>query len=150
MAESKLTQDLAELAEQCLDREEEEALFKLEAEAARRPILVPVTTGVEVEATDERSWSPIRGAVDEVDERPAPDSDDEGAKMSSRGSLPSVADMAELAGCIETAAADNLRSASSLLLLVESSSSPHNRFISSSTRKKSSSLAEAIEHAIRQ
>ena len=55
MAESKLTQDLAELAEQCLDREEEEALFKLEAEAARRPILVPVTTGVEVEATDERS-----------------------------------------------------------------------------------------------
>ena len=79
----------------------------------------------------------------------------------------SVADMAELAGCIEVEeaevarssadvaeAADNLRlaSISLLLLLVElSSSSPHNRFISSSTRKKSSSVAEteAIEHAIR-
>ena len=53
MAESKLTQDLAELAEQCLDREEEEALFRLVAEAARRPNLAPEE--VEVEATDERS-----------------------------------------------------------------------------------------------
>ena len=52
MAESKLTQDLAEFAEQCLDREEEEA-FRLEAEAARRPILLE--TEVEVEAADERS-----------------------------------------------------------------------------------------------
>ena len=52
MAESKLTQDLAELAEQCLDREEEEVLFRLEAEAARRPILVDPD---DVEATDERS-----------------------------------------------------------------------------------------------
>ena len=60
MAESKLTQDLAEFAEQCLDREEEEeelALFRLDAEAARRfePILVEFAEVEVEEAADERS-----------------------------------------------------------------------------------------------
>ena len=59
MAESKLTQDLAEFAEQCLDREEEEelALFRLDAEAARRfePILVEFTEVEVEEAAEERS-----------------------------------------------------------------------------------------------
>jgi hypothetical protein len=60
MAESKLTQDLAELAEQCLDLEElleDEAdeAFRLEAEAARRLILVETGGLVEFEATEDKS-----------------------------------------------------------------------------------------------
>lgn len=60
MAESKLTQDLAELAEQCRDREElleDEAdeAFRLEAEAARRLILVETGGLFEFEATEDKS-----------------------------------------------------------------------------------------------
>lgn len=60
MAESKLTQDLAELAEQCRDLEElleDEAdeAFRLEAEAARRLILVETGGLVEFEATEDKS-----------------------------------------------------------------------------------------------
>ena len=60
MAESKLTQDLAEFAEQCRDREEpleDEAdeAFRLEVEAARRLILVETGELFEFEATEDKS-----------------------------------------------------------------------------------------------
>ena len=121
MAESKLTEDLAELAEQWRDLDK----FKFETEVVRRPILL-------VDAED-KSWSPMRGA----DEPVMP----EGEKMSSKGSLLVSAAATALALGEE---AEDLLPVSSAVLSLLLLSSPHNRFISSSTRKKSSSLVEAI------
>ena len=157
MAESKLTQDLAELAEQCRDLLSPPPP---DTEPVRRLLILP-------DATEDNSWSPINGAFETPDAKVVDVADgvvdrDLGANTSSKiGSEESWSFDKSWWGDDEF---KKEWSCSFLLLLVAAfslevvgvdSGAPHNWFISSKTRMKSSSTVtdvpgdgdEAIESA---
>ena len=137
MAESKLTHDLAELAEQCLDR------FKPQTEPDLRLFKLELFEDI---PADDSSWSPIRGAAEDDDDFPPPPLLFE--EFENISSKESPGDEVSPSNFGEDEFKNEADSLSDKVIFwwiswlsdeFESSPDPHNRFISSRTRIKSSS-----------